>query len=428
MLYFIKTFGCQMNISDSERLSGLLEKNNYNLASKITEADLAIFNTCGIRQMAEDRAYGQIHNLKKKYPKIKIILTGCLANRKDVQKRLKKKIDFFCEIKDMQNILQTFDSGCDYLEIIPKYSHSHTAQVPIMTGCNNFCSYCVVPYARGREISRPAEDIISEIKNLIKNNCKEITLLGQNVNSYNYNKITFPELLKEIEKIPGHFWLRFMSSHPKDFSDELIEVITTSKKLCEHIHLPIQAGSDKILFAMNRKYTAEHYLNLIKKLDLAFEKNKPNILHSLSSDIIVGFPGETKKDFLESAEIMQKAQYDLVYFGQFSPRPSTDAWKLKDNILKSEKSRRAKYLNEILKKTALLNNHNYLEKTLEVLIDQEKNGFYFGRTRTQKDVKIHLTPALSLARRGSDADLVGKFAKVKIIKANIWNLEGKIIK
>ncbi len=417
-----------MNISDSERLSGLLEKNNYNLASKITEADLAIFNTCGIRQMAEDRAYGQIHNLKKKYPKIKIILTGCLANRKDVQKRLKKKIDFFCEIKDMQNILQTFDSGCDYLEIIPKYSHSHTAQVPIMTGCNNFCSYCVVPYARGREISRPAEDIISEIKNLIKNNCKEITLLGQNVNSYNYNKITFPELLKEIEKIPGHFWLRFMSSHPKDFSDELIEVITTSKKLCEHIHLPIQAGSDKILFAMNRKYTAEHYLNLIKKLDLAFEKNKPNILHSLSSDIIVGFPGETKKDFLESAEIMQKAQYDLVYFGQFSPRPSTDAWKLKDNILKSEKSRRAKYLNEILKKTALLNNHNYLEKTLEVLIDQEKNGFYFGRTRTQKDVKIHLTPALSLARRGSDADLVGKFAKVKIIKANIWNLEGKIIK
>lgn len=428
MLYFIKTFGCQMNISDSERLSGLLEKNNYNLASKITEADLAIFNTCGIRQMAEDRAYGQIHNLKKKYPKIKIILTGCLANRKDVQKRLKKKIDFFCEIKDMQNILQTLDSDCDYLEIIPKYSHSHTAQVPIMTGCNNFCSYCVVPYARGREISRPAEDIISEIKNLIKNNCKEITLLGQNVNSYNYNKITFPELLKEIEKIPGHFWLRFMSSHPKDFSDELIEVITTSKKICEHIHLPIQAGSDKILFAMNRKYTAEHYLNLIKKLDLAFEKNKPHILHSLSSDIIVGFPGETKKDFLESAEIMQKAQYDLVYFGQFSPRPGTDAWKLKDNILKSEKSRRAKYLNEILKKTALLNNQHYLEKTLEVLINQEKNGFYFGRTRTQKDVKIHLTPALSLARRGSDADLVGKFAKVKIIKANIWNLEGKIIK
>ncbi|MEI7425807.1 MAG: tRNA (N6-isopentenyl adenosine(37)-C2)-methylthiotransferase MiaB [Candidatus Moraniibacteriota bacterium] len=423
MLYFIKTFGCQMNISDSERLSGLLEKNNYNLASKITEADLAIFNTCGIRQMAEDRAYGQIHNLKKKYPKIKIILTGCLANRKDVQKRLKKKIDFFCEIKDMKNILQTFDSDCDYLEIIPKYSHSHTAQVPIMTGCNNFCSYCVVPYARGREISRPAEDIISEIKNLIKNNCKEITLLGQNVNSYSYNKITFPELLKEIEKIPGHFWLRFMSSHPKDFSDELIEVITTSKKICEHIHLPIQAGSDKILFAMNRKYTAEHYLNLIKKLDLAFEKNKPNMLHSLSSDIIVGFPGETKKDFLESAEIMQKAQYDLVYFGQFSPRPGTDAWKLKDNILKSEKSRRAKYLNEILKKTALLNNQNYLEKTLEVLINQEKNGFYFGRTRTQKDVKIHLTPALSLARRGSDADLVGEFAKVKIIKANIWNLE-----
>jgi tRNA-2-methylthio-N6-dimethylallyladenosine synthase len=444
MKYYIKTFGCQMNVSDSERIAGLLEKNNYKLASEITEADLVIFNTCGIRQTAENRAYSLIHILRKAQPEIKIILTGCLANRKDVQKRLEKKVDFFCEIKDIENILPTLKSSCNYLEIIPKYSHEHTAQVPIMTGCNNFCSYCVVPYARGREVSRPAEEIIAEIKNLLKNGCKEITLLGQNVNSYNYSSrsksevsqsniaptldsrlrgndkdlVTFPKLLQKIEKIPGHFWIRFMSSHPKDFSDELIETIAKSKKICEHIHLPIQAGSDKILTAMNRKYTAKHYLGLIKKIRANFKKHKPAVPYSISSDIIVGFPGETKKDFLESAEIMEKVKYDLVYFGQFSPRPGTVAWKMKDNVSKLEKTRRENALNDILKKTAFANNQKYLGETLEVLVDKEKNEFYFGRTRSGKDVKITT----------NQNGLVGKFVKVKIIKTTIWNLEGKTTK
>ncbi len=417
--YFIKTFGCQMNISDSERVAGLLEKNNYKPAPEIAKADLVVFNTCGIRQMAEDRVYGQIHNLRKNNPKIKIILTGCLANRKDVQKKLKNKVNVFCEIKNIETIIGALDSSvCNYLDIAPKYSRKHSALVPIMTGCNNFCSYCVVPYARGREISRPDTKIIAEIKNLVKNGTKEITLLGQNVNSYNYKKITFPALLQKIEKIPENFWIRFISSHPKDFSNELIETIAKSKKICEHVHLPIQAGSDKILATMNRKYTAKHYLSLIKKIRAAFKKYKTNIPYSITSDIIVGFPGETEKDFLKTVAIMEKLKYDLVYFGQFSPRPGTAAWKMQDSISKLEKSQRENTLNEILKKTTSANNQKYLKKTLEVLIDSKKNGFYFGRTRSGKNVKIFY----------DQKNLIGQFAKVEITKANIWNLEGKTIK
>lgn len=457
-----------MNYSDSEKIAVVFEKNNMKPASDIQKADFVIFNTCGIRQTAEDRACGIIHNLKKTNPEIKIILTGCLANRKDIQKKLKNKADLFFAINDFekfenwiiasQRLVTLWVKNCfppkadqpvaekitklkiknsaqdnisnkesiHYLSINSIPPNAYQALVPIMTGCDNFCSYCVVPYARGQEISRSAKEIISEIKNLVKNGYKEITLLGQNVNSYNNEKITFSALLKKINAIPGHFWIRFISSHPKDFSDELIEMIAKSKKVCEHIHLPIQSGSNEILKKMNRKYTVGHYLELIKKIRVAFKKYKPGALYSLTSDIIVGFPGETKKQFLESAEIMKKTKYDLVYFGQFSPRPETAAWKIKDDVSKNEKSRREKFLNEILKKTALENNKKYINIAQEVLIEKEKNNFYFGKMRSGKNVKIHLTPTLSLPRRGGN-NLVGKFVKVKIIKANIWNLEGEII-
>lgn len=425
--YFIKTFGCQMNHSDSERIAGFLEAQKINPVKDIKSADLVVFNTCGVRQMAEDRVYGQIHNLrvKSQKPKVKIVLTGCLAHRKDVQRRLKNKVDLFADIKYFQKEInkilaienRTTNNELDYFLIKPKYNSKYTARIPVMTGCNNFCSYCVVPYARGREVSRPEEEIIKEIKKLVKTGYKEIILLGQNVNSYQGAKgNNFSQLLKKINNIPGNFWISFVSNHPKDFSDELIKTATKLEKVCEYIHLPIQAGDDKILEKMNRKYTQKQYLKLVKKIRKSFEKNKPRRLYSLTSDIIVGFPGETRKQFKESAKIMIKGKYDMVYFGQFSPRPETAAWKMKDSISREEKSRREQLLNEILKKTSFENNKKYLNKTLEVFVEKEKRGFYFGRTRTMKNVKII----------SNKKNQIGKIVKAKITKINIWSLEAKI--
>ena len=454
-----------MNVSDSERIATFLETQGFSPSNEIETANLIIFNTCGIKQTAENRAYSLINNLRKKElttsgsQSIAIVLTGCLANRSDVQKRMKTKVDLFCEIKNFPEAVAgiLYNVSCinskiqntsykihptknpynkedlDYLSIQPKYRNSFEAYVPIMTGCNNFCAYCVVPNARGREVSRPAKEIIAEVKDLVVRGYKNIILLGQNVNSYRgtwsvergalnakakEKIVTFPELLKKINAIPGKFWIQFVSSHPKDMSEQLIETMTKCQKVCENVHLPVQAGDDEILRRMNRRYTQKHYLDLIKKINLAFKRNKPEKLFSISSDIIVGFPGETRKQFLQSAFLMEKSKFDMVFFGQFSPRPETAAWKMKDNVSQKEKARREQYLNEILKKTAFENNQKYLGKIIEVLVDQKKGDFYFGKTRTLKNVKISSTKK----------DLLGKILKVKITKANVWNLEGMILK
>ncbi|EKE15824.1 MAG: hypothetical protein ACD_11C00103G0026 [uncultured bacterium] len=458
MYYYIKTFGCQMNFSDSERIDSFMQNNGFqkpifnaeqNLTPEIlSQLNVFIINTCGIRQMAEDRVFGLVRNLKKDHPQIKIVITGCLANRRDVHKRM-KGVDLFTEIKDfpekvesiMKKVLSKKELAAhrptlyssnnkkllSYFNIRPKYENKFTALVPIMTGCNNFCSYCVVPYARGSEVSRPANEIINEIKNLIKTGRKHIILLGQNVNSYNspspsgrgvrgegIQKINFSKLLRKINALPGKFWISFVSSHPKDVTDEMITTVAQCKKVCENFHLPVQAGNDKVLQKMNRQYTASDYLKIIRKIKNSFKKHKPDCLFAITSDIIVGFPGETKKQFEDSASIMKKVKYDLVFFGQFSPRPGTAAWKMKDDVSKKEKERRMKYLNEILKKTALANNKKYIGKTIEVLIDFTKSENYFGKTRTGKNVRIN----------SKRKNLVGKIIKVKITKANIWNLEG----
>lgn len=422
--YFIRTFGCQMNISDSERIATILHKQGFAAAANLGDASLVIFNTCGVRQMAEDRVYGQIHNLKTKGNgrKPTIILTGCLAERKDVQRRLKDKVDLFVSIGEFQvklsNILLKRPAKAylkSYLSVSPEYSSPHVAYVPVMTGCNNFCSYCVVPYARGREVSRPAAEVLAEVRKLIKNKYKLIVLVGQNVNSYRDGKTDFPKLLKMVHDLRGDFWLSFLTSHPKDMSETLIQNLTELPKVCEFIHLPIQAGDNEVLKRMNRKYTQAHYLKLIAKIKQSFRKHKPGKLFAIAGDIIVGFPGETRTQFQRSTEVLKKVNYDMIYFGRYSPRPGTlSAQTMKDNVSKPEKVRREKFLNDILEKTAYDNNRKYLNKIIPVLILSEENKYYFGQTRTFKNVRL---PKLS-------DNLVGKIIPTKITAIGAWNLEG----
>ncbi len=370
--YFIKTFGCQMNESDSQRVASVLMSNSLKEVSKIDDADLAIFTTCGVRKSAEDRAFGQIHNLWEKRPETTIVVTGCLSNREDVKRRLGKKVTHFIQIKDILKLPSLLmlqkernpakNKEADYLKILPSYKNKNSALVPIMTGCNNFCTYCVVPYARGREWSRSLEEIIKEVEFLNKNKCEEIILLGQNVNSYSFelnknsdlleiNKlvlkktspISFPILLEILAKKFPNILFRFLTSHPKDFSDRLISTIATNKNISKEIHLPIQSGSDKILKAMNRKYTKKHYLGIIRKIKNKIPEAK------ISTDVIIGFPGETLEDFNETVEIFKAVKYYTAFTNKYSPRPGTVAEKLEDSIPWKEKKRRENILRKFIK-------------------------------------------------------------------------------
>ena len=391
-----------MNFSDSERMISFLEDHGMKPSQKIDQTDLVVFNTCGVRQTAEDRVYGQVHNLRKNNPKAFIVVTGCLAHRKDVQRKLKDKANLFLPINDffkiensklfqnskfkIQNSLEEKLCYPNYLKITPLYERKNSVFLPIMTGCNNFCSYCVVPYARGREWSRPIEDIVEEVDALSKNGCKEITLLGQNVNSYVYTsssnsllsfprrresrnlitnypsgspiksgmtrmqsnhlinqrfdneKLTFPLLLDHLAQSYPHITFKFLTSHPKDFSDELIDVIAKDKNISREIHLPVQSGSNKILKVMNRPYTQAHYLGLIAKT----KKKIPDA--RFSTDVIVGFPGETEKDFQQTLKVFEKVKFFEAYINKYSPRPGTAAFKLENNVSWEEKKRREKII------------------------------------------------------------------------------------
>jgi tRNA-2-methylthio-N6-dimethylallyladenosine synthase len=333
-----------MNISDSERVASVLESIKCEKASSITEANLIVVTMCSVRQSAVDRVYGLIPKfeaIKKTKPNLKTILTGCIL-KKD-KKTFLNEFDYVINIKEIKKLPKILNA-CknkntdNYLDITPKYSSKFSANVPIMTGCNNFCSYCVVPYARDREVSRPAKKIIIEVKKIIKKGYKEILLLGQNVNSYKDKNTNFPMLLKMVNNIPGNFCIRFVSSHPKDFSDELIETMTKCKKLSRYLNLPIQSGDDKILEKMNRPYTVKQYKKLVKKI----RKAMPDI--SLSTDVIVGFPGETKKQFKNTVKTLEDICFDMAYVNKYSPRAGTAAEKMKDNVPIAEKKRREKIL------------------------------------------------------------------------------------
>jgi len=399
-----------MNMADSERIAGILDSSGLTPASKTERADFVIVNMCSVRKSAVDRVYGIAEKYKKTKNKTKTILTGCILKKDKL--KLTERFDLIIGIKDLPKLPKLLglknNPGKDYFKLLPKISDNSIALIPIMTGCNNFCSYCVVPYTREREKSRPVKDILSEAKNAVKSGCKEIWLLGQNVNSY--KPIPFSALLGKINDIPGEFWIKFTSSHPKDFSDSLITAMKKCKKVADYLNLPVQSGNNDILKKMNRPYTVEKYKNLVKKI----RSKIPDI--ALSTDIIVGFPGETKKQFENTAKLFREIKYDMAYINKYSLRPGTAAAKLKDNVSKEEKSRREKVLNEILKKTALEKNKKYMGKAVEVLVEKfQKPDLWLGKTKTHKTVRFE-----------SKKNNLKKFVKVKIIDATPWGLKGTL--
>jgi len=315
-----------MNVSDSEKITRLLQKQGHQPAKKAGGADLVVLNVCSVRQAAIDRVYNKVGCFADK----KVILAGCLLPFDKKRLARYKNVSFW--------------HPDDYFCLPPLRQDKLSAYVPIMTGCNNFCSYCAVPFTRGREKSRPAKEIVNEIKSLAKNGTKKIMLIGQNINSYKSQRVNFAKLLKTLNDLPGDFRLSFLTSHPKDMSDELIDAMTKCGRLTEELHLPVQSGDNQILKKMNRRYTAGHYKNLIKKIRAKIPQIK------ISTDIIVGFPGETKKQFVNTVKLVKSVNFDKAYIAKYSPRPGTAAAKLKDNVSAAEKTRRWRLLDTLINK------------------------------------------------------------------------------
>ncbi len=429
--YHLITFGCQMNYADSERIITILENAGYQSTPLLDQAELIIVNMCSVRQKAVDRIYGLIPKIREQKAEnshLQTILTGCIPNKD--QEKLKEEFDF---ILKKENLLswpkllgfpQQKNKSQHYLEVPPTYQSPFSVFVPIMTGCNNFCTFCIVPYTRGREYSRPVENILFEINHLAQKNYKEIWLLGQNVNSFsgktaNGDIINFSQLLILINKIPGDFWLFFTSSHPKDFSDELIETMARLPKIAPYLNLPVQSGNNKVLATMNRSYSIEQYDEIVKKVRKSFWEKRKGLerLLSLSTDAIVGFPQETEDEFNDTVALFERIKYDSAHIAKFSPRPQTAAAQMIDNVPHREKVKRKEKLNSILAKTALENNRHYLSQKIPVLIEEinTEHQFMLGRSRSYKVVKIE----------GFNPSLLGKILLAEITNVTPWRLEAR---
>lgn len=435
--YYILTMGCQLNENDSEKLCGMIENMGYSKTEDLNEADLVLFNTCCVRENAEDKLFGKLGEVKKVKEKRGTIIAigGCMMQEKHIQEKLKKSYPFFDIIfgthtiykfpEDVYRIMQSEKQIQDVLDIdgeviegLPiKRNDNIKASVTIMNGCNNFCSYCIVPYVRGRERSRDPEDIINEIESLAKVGYKEITLLGQNVNSYkgngNLGIYKFSELLKAVNKIQGIERIRFVSPHPKDFTDDVIEAIALSDKVCKIIHLPLQSGSTEVLKVMNRKYTKEQYLSLVEKM-----KSKiPGL--KFSTDIIVGFPGETEEDFEDTLDVVRKVCFEQVFMFIYSRRVGTPGDKMENQIPEEIKHKRFDRLKALVESQIEENNKKYVGTIQKVLIEgksKTNDKVLTGRTDTNKVVNIE-----------GNEDLIGNIVDVKIVSEHMWYLKGEIV-
>ncbi len=430
---YIHTFGCQQNEADSEKILGMAEKMGYVCNTSAENSDLIILNTCAVRHLAEDKALsmlGGLKSLKKNNPDIIIGVVGCMAAEKHIAEKIKKDfhyVDFTLEpnlIHEIPEMIyrlyikkeRSFHYGNEQFDIVEglptKQNCLHRAMISVMYGCNNYCSYCIVPYTRGRERSRSSENVLSECRDYINKGVKEIYLLGQNVNSYK-SDLTFAELISKVAEIKGDFIIRFMTSHPKDASGDLIDAIAKyTPKIAPMFHLPLQSGSDRILKKMNRCYTIDKYMATVREI----KEKIPNI--ALSTDIIVGFPGENEEDFSKTLSVLSLVEYDLVYAFIYSKRNGTPAAELNDELDRKEKSKRLTRLLNLQDDIYIKKNQQYIGNTVRVLVDSEdfhgEKRILTGKSETLKTVHFE-----------SDDFNIGQFVNVKINKAYVTHLEGK---
>ena len=431
--YYIKTYGCQMNEHDSENIKAMLEELGFKESDNYQEADLVILNTCSIRENAHNKAFGmlgRLKHLKEQKKNLVVGLCGCMAQEEKVVSEIINKYKWVNFVFGTHNIhrlpyllaenfktnsleVEVYSKEGNIIEGIPvKRASKYKAYVNIMYGCDKFCTYCIVPYTRGKQRSRDKEDILKEVNDLKKEGYKEVTLLGQNVNAYGKDfeyTYNLENLLEDVSKI-GIPRMRFMTSHPWDFTDGMIDVIKKYPNIMPAVHLPVQSGSSKILKLMGRRYTKEEYIELFDKI-----KKIPNV--SVSTDIIVGFPNETEEDFLETLDLVNYCKFDNAFTFIFSPREGTPAARLEDKITLEEKEKRLYILNETVNKYFLENNKKLVGSKLKVLVDgpSEKDGMLYGYTETNKLINFY-----------GDSDLIGKIVTVAVTDAKTWSLDGKV--
>ena len=435
--YYIDTMGCQMNENDSLKYAGILESMGF-IKGNEEDSNLYLFNTCCVRENAENTLFGRLGMLKKRKlnnEEVYIAIVGCMTQQKHIIDKIKQSYRFvdivlgtscmsifpeklYNAVVNHQRKLEYIDVSNSLEEEVPiKYEDKYKASVSIIYGCNNFCTYCIVPYVRGRERSRKPEDIISDVKRLAKDGYKEIMLLGQNVNSYgnDFNEelkgYNFPRLLQELEKIDGIEIIRFMSPHPKDFKDDLIEVIKNSSKIARQIHLPLQSGNTEILKQMNRRYTKEQFIEVAQKL-----KNIPAV--SLSTDIIVGFPNETEEQFLDTLDVVSQIKFDQIYMFIYSPREGTIAARMKDKVTYEEKVDRLERLKELYENTLPELNKKMIGKVYKVLVE--------GKSKTNEELYTGRSSQNKVVIFEADDSYVGKVVDVKIDSEHLWYLRGTI--
>lgn len=432
--YHITTFGCQMNEHDSETIAGMLSEMGFSQAPERDGADVVVINTCSVRENADKRFFGtlgQLKHIKKDNPDFTVCVCGCMMQQQHIIDSIKSKYPWVDVIfgthnihefprlletvlSEKEKIIDVWENGGDIIEGLPaKRLYRHKAFVNIMYGCNNFCTYCIVPYTRGRERSRKARDILEEVRRLTEDGVREVTLLGQNVNSYMGEDGTdFSDLIYRLNEAEGLERIRFMTSHPKDLSDKLIQAYRDCEKLCDYIHLPVQSGSSRILKKMNRKYTKDDYLRLVEKLKAAV----PHI--AISTDIITGFPGETEEDFEETLDLVRRVEYDSAFTFLYSIRKGTPAAEYENQIPEEIKHERFNRLVELVNEISARKNAAYVGKTVKVLVD--------GPSKNNSAALGGRTEGFKLINFEGPQDLIGKLVDVEVTAGKTFSLEGRL--